>query len=88
MTKVKRSWDILSEEQRKLAINEIIDYFVNERGEQIGIIAAEGLLDMFLQTLGPDLYNKGVEDSKKFIKDYLEEIDIEIDIALKKDSFR
>jgi len=85
MTKIKRSWDLLSKEEKKFVIKEIIDFFSNERGEEIGVIAAEDILDMFLQKVGLDLYNKGVEDSKNFIKDYLGEIDLEIDIALKKD---
>ena len=85
MTKIKRSWDLLPKEQKRLAVKEIIDFFGNERGEEIGVIAAESILDMFLQKVGLDLYNKGVEDSKNFIKGYLGEIDLEIDIALKKD---
>lgn len=71
MTKIKRSWDLLPKEQKRLAVKEIIDFFGNERGEEIGVIAAESILDMFLQKVGLDLYNKGVEDSKNFVKDYL-----------------
>lgn len=84
MTNIKRSWDILSDEQRKSAIDEIIHFFSSERGEEIGVIAAGNLLDLFLQTSGLELYNQGVEDSKKFIKNRMAEIEVDLDVSLKK----
>lgn len=67
-TIIKRSWDILTEEQREKAINEIISFFRSERNEEIGVIATGNILDMFLQTTGIDLYNKGIDDSNDFLK--------------------
>lgn len=84
MTQVKRSWDILTEQQRKTAIDEIISFFRSERGEDIGILAAENFLDMFQQQIGVHLYNKGVDDTKEFVKKRLEEVAIDIEVALKK----
>lgn len=75
---------LLSPEQKKEAINAIIDFFSSERGEEIGVIAAEDLLDMFLESTGIALYNKGVEDTKQLIQNYVEELNADIEISLKK----
>jgi len=51
MGDVKRKWDILSKEQRDSVAKNIIYYFKNEREQEIGIIAAEEILDFFLKEL-------------------------------------
>lgn len=84
MTQVKRSWDILTDEQRKKAIDDIISFFYSERNEEIGVIAAGNLLDMFQQQIGVQLYNKGVEDAKEYVKKRLEEVGFDIEVHLKK----
>ncbi|MBP2030128.1 uncharacterized protein (DUF2164 family) [Methanohalophilus levihalophilus] len=84
MTAVRRSYDVLSEEKRKKCIQEIISLFKDERDEDIGIIAAEDLLNSFLQIVGFDLYNKGIDDAKDFLKNRLEDAEIDIDALLKK----
>ncbi len=84
MVQVKRDWDMLTDEERKDAVDEIISFYSNERGEEIGVIAAGNLLDMFLQQVGMKLYNKGVEDTKELVKKKLEEVEMDIEVALKK----
>jgi uncharacterized protein (DUF2164 family) len=84
MTQVKRSWDILTEQERKTAIEEIISFFYSERNEEIGVIAAENILDFFLQQVGTQLYNKGVDDTKDFVKKKLDEVGVDIEVSLKK----
>ena len=56
---------LLAAEDRDKCIEAIISYFYNERGETIGVIAAAGILDFFLDSAGIDIYNKGIEDAKK-----------------------
>ncbi len=83
MKKIKRSWDILPEEKRRASVKETINYFKNERNEEIGIIAAGDLLDFFMQTVGVYLYNKGVEDSRNFLKHRFEDLEIDMDALLR-----
>ncbi len=75
--------DLLTPEQRKVMINKIIDYFAVERDQQLGIIAAEDILDEFLEIAGNDLYNKGVIETKKLVQDQLQSLNFEIDLLLK-----
>jgi uncharacterized protein (DUF2164 family) len=81
---MRRSWDPLAEEKRKAAIEAIIRFFSTERDEQIGVIAAEDLLEMLLQNVASEIYNRGVEDARRAIKERMESVDIDIDALLRK----
>ncbi|HSR89025.1 MAG TPA: DUF2164 family protein [Candidatus Udaeobacter sp.] len=83
MTNIHRGLDILTEEARARCIKEIIGFFQDERDETIGIIAAEDVLDFFLQNIASDIYNKAVEDTKGLLKQQLEGLDFEIDLLKK-----
>ncbi len=80
----KKSPTIISEEQRKKAIEEIINFFSTERSEEIGVIAAEDILDMILNLIGADIYNKGVDDTMEYIKERIDEINIDLESTIKK----
>jgi uncharacterized protein (DUF2164 family) len=84
MEKTDYSPNIVSEEKRNEYIRQIIDFFKNERSEEIGIIAAENLLDHFLESMGKDFYNKGVEDARNYLKDRFLDIEIDMESLLKK----
>lgn len=84
MTIIKRGWDLLSKDQRRSAINAIIQFYATERGETVGVIAAEELLDMVLQVAGKHLYNRGVEDTTEFVQRQFEAMGMEIEISVKK----
>ena len=83
MGDIKRRWEVLSREERQKCIDEIIFFFEDERDEEIGIIAAENLLDFILHTVGVRTYNKGVEDSIAFMKDRMEDLQIDMGSLLK-----
>lgn len=84
MQNTKRKWDLLSKERRESLIKEIITYFKIEKDQEIGVLAAEDLLDFFLEALHKDIYNKAIEDAKTTIKQSLENIDIDLDLLLNK----
>lgn len=79
-----RSWDLLSPEQRKTTIQNIINFYQTERNESIGIIAAEELLDMFLEQAAPHIYNRGVEDAKNLLKTSMDTAILDLEASLKK----
>jgi len=79
MTKIKRRWERLSDEERKLVKEEMILFFENERDEKIGIIAAEEILNFFLKSVGSKLYNKGIDDAKKALENRYEELKFDLD---------
>lgn len=84
MPEIKRDWDILSDEERKHAIDEIIGYFASERGEEMGVIAAGELLDMFLRTTGGAIYNHALDDLRPLLEKNLATTLLDIDTDLRK----
>ncbi len=84
MSKVKRKWDLLPEGRRRACAEEIITFFEKERDEEIGVIAAEEILDFFLQNVGNHIYNKGIEDSRGTFNKKFIDAEIDLDLLIKK----
>lgn len=56
----------LKEEDKKQMLEEIA-YFFNEEYElDLGIIGRENIFDFFQDTLGKFIYNKALDDAKRF----------------------
>lgn len=49
-------------------------YFETERGEDIGNLAAMMLLDFIMEEIAPAFYNLGVEDSRTYLNDKLDDM--------------
>lgn len=77
MSQTKRKWDILTDDERRTAIDKIITFFAEERDEEIGMIAAGQLLDFFLEHISPTTYNHALDDAKSWIKERLIMLDID-----------
>ncbi len=84
MTSTKRKWDLISEKKRTELIKGLVNFFKTHRDEEIGVIAAGDILDHFLQDVGIELYNKGVEDSISYLKGRFESIGWDMESILKK----
>ena len=84
MPEIKRDWDILSDEERKATLNDIIGHFATERNEEIGVIAAGELLDMFLRTTGGSIYNRALDDLRPLLEKNLATTLLDIDTTLRK----
>lgn len=80
MTKVGRGLEtVLSEADKAAALKAIVGFFQSERDEEIGVIAAEELLRMFMQQIAPAVYNAGVHAAKARIEALLESAEYELD---------
>ncbi|MCB9798811.1 DUF2164 family protein [Candidatus Nomurabacteria bacterium] len=79
----KTNFDGLNQEQRRGAIDKIISFFAEERDEEIGVIAAEQLLDFFLDEIGKSVYNNGIDATGATIKEQHENLLMNIE-ALKR----
>ncbi|MGP4072712.1 DUF2164 domain-containing protein [Piscibacillus sp. B03] len=62
-------------EQKRLIIEQIQTYFYEERGEELGEIAAERFLEFMSEELGSHFYNKGVEDAKNLVEQKMMNLD-------------
>lgn len=64
----------LSREKKEEMLVEIKNFFLHEREENIGDLAASQVLDFITERLGPEFYNQGVYDSHKYMNDSIEDL--------------
>ncbi len=55
----------LSLEKKRKMIQEIQEFFLKERGEEIGEFAAEICFEFIKDRLGPVFYNEGIRDARE-----------------------
>ncbi|WP_008319540.1 DUF2164 domain-containing protein [Leptolyngbya sp. PCC 6406] len=67
----------LPKDKHREAIASIVRYFQEQREEEIGNIAATGLLSFFLEEIGPSIYNKAVADIQQRMQMHVSDLDIE-----------
>lgn len=73
----------LSKEEKDRLMREIQHFFEVERGEQIGIIASQNILDFFLEQMGGLIYNKGLDDAKFWFMKRMEDVEVDYDLLYK-----
>lgn len=54
-------------EQRELIIEQIQEYFEKERGESLGHLAADNMLEFFMAQINPYIYNHALEDCRQLV---------------------
>lgn len=64
----------LSQEKEQQLLNDIQEFFLTERDEQIGVLAASIVLDFMINSIGTELYNQGIADSYKYMSDRVEDL--------------
>lgn len=78
MNGIHRGLNLFTKEEREKAVNTIISYFLDERDEEIGIVAASSVLDFVEQELAPTIYNRAIEDIKTVLKKEQEELEFKL----------
>lgn len=64
----------LNKDAKKQIISEIKRYFLEDRDENIGDLAATLLLDFLIENVGPVFYNQGIRDSILFMSDKVDDL--------------
>jgi uncharacterized protein (DUF2164 family) len=64
----------LTRERRDNMLALIKKYFLDERGEEIGDLASDLILDFIVEKLAPEFYNQGVQDAHTYMKDAAEDV--------------
>ena len=65
----------LSEAQKKKLNEEIKAFYLDQRGEEIGMIEQMQLLELFEQHLAPIIYNRALDDVKQWFSQMMENAD-------------
>ncbi len=64
----------LTKEKKEEMIQRIQNYFLNERGEEIGNLAATLFLNFVVEELAPEFYNQGVQDAYRYMTERCEDM--------------
>jgi uncharacterized protein (DUF2164 family) len=65
----------MNEFDKTVLITDIKDFFLREFEEDLGDLRAEIVMDFILKKIGPKIYNRGVNDSRKWFREKFEDID-------------
>ena len=61
----------LSDEQKKHIAEEVRAFYLDVRGEQIGMIEEQQIIDLFCEHLAPIVYNKALDDAQYWFKNQM-----------------
>lgn len=61
----------LSDEQKKQIASEIKAFYMDVRGEEIGIIEEQQIIELFCEHMAPIIYNKALDDAMYWLKEQL-----------------
>jgi len=65
----------MSKEIKEEMIDRIQAFFIKERGEEIGNLAAEQVLDFITEEMASYFYNEGIEDSISALQSRMENLE-------------
>lgn len=65
---------LLSKEKKERTIAAIKQYYLKEREEEIGDLAAGLLLAFIIEKIAPEFYNQGIRDAYGYMGERLEEM--------------
>lgn len=75
-----KKFEIESKDLERKCIDEVIARIDELDGETPGIIAAQDIIDIVTETLGPAIYNQGVRDAKKKLQERIADLEVDIDL--------
>ncbi|KYD09557.1 DUF2164 domain-containing protein [Heyndrickxia sporothermodurans] len=68
----------ITKEMKEDAIREIQQFFLNERDEEIGDLAAENVFVFVKEKLGPIFYNEAIADAQKMVVQRMNSLEEEL----------
>lgn len=78
------SMNILNEREKSQMCDEIAAFFREEHDLELGVIGTGRILDFFQEILGERIYNRALDDAKKFYVKYADNMETDY-YALYKD---
>ncbi|HXH04829.1 MAG TPA: DUF2164 family protein [Candidatus Nitrosotenuis sp.] len=74
-----KKFDNISNEVKQKCIAEVIARVEEIESTEVGIIAAQDIIDIVTHNLGPEIYNMAVKDTKKLLQERFSDLEYEID---------
>ncbi len=76
-----RKWDTLSAPIRRKCLNDIIARMAEEDDTEIGTIAAQEIMDIVAEHLGPQIHNRAIDDTKRLLQTKMADLEIDLDVS-------
>ena len=73
--------------RRRAMVRELQTWFLDERDEEVGELAAGFILDFVLDLAGPDLYNAALADAARRFREHADIVEADI-ASLTRDAFQ
>lgn len=78
----------LPREEKLQLVHRLQHYFETERGESIGELGAEQLVDFMIGAIGPYVYNAAISDARNVFQEKMNQLDDELYALEKKPTGR
>lgn len=66
------------DEKKNAVLASIKHYFLEQRDEEIGELAAGLFLDFVLEEIGPSIYNQGIKDAQASLQRIVADLDLNL----------
>ena len=73
----------LNDAQKKQLLEEIHAFYLDVRGEEIGMIEERQVLDLFCERLAPIVYNRALDDALRWMKGQMENVEVDYSLLYK-----
>ncbi len=78
----------LSEDQIREMRARIAAWFEEERGETVGMIAQQEILDFFMSDLAPAIYNNALKDAERWYKNIQDNMEADYYLLFRDEQIR
>ena len=75
----------LSDAAREKLQTEVKKFFIENRGEEIGDLQTDLLIDFLIESVGPTIYNQALEDASSWFRGRMDDLESDF-FALRKES--
>lgn len=76
----------IDRQRRRAMVRELQTWLLDERGEEVGELAAGFILDYVLDLAGPDLYNAALADAARAFREHADIVEADV-ASLTQDTF-
>jgi len=77
---MNRKWDLASKETQRKCVDEVIARIDEIESSEVGVIAAQDIIDIVTENLAPAIYNAGVRDAKKCLGERFHDLEVDLDL--------
>ena len=75
---MKRKWEISNKERHQACIDEILQRLADQGEAAFGYLAADDIIGIVANYVGPEAYNKAVSDARAMAQSRFADLDVDL----------